>query len=436
MHIRYQSRDGGGSCDSARQYLAREEKFANGGDTVRWVQSLHMPAWAGDGSAAPYWRAAEGKRSRVNARTGILVEFALPKNLPPAEQDALALRMVEQLSSMAIEGAATPLRLPVTLAVHEGHGRNPHVHALVSTSMVDGIARTADTWFRRHMPKLPEVGGARRSVYVTKRRWVHHVRQAWASLANAALQLCGLEPTMDNRSHAARGSAQEPQIHLGPRIAHMAAQGIDTSRGARHAEIDRQNAERSELDARILRRRRTVVALEQSEAAALHAEHAWALRRNEQWCQVLEGHPLAGGIDSVRARATAIVVESDRENWPALGEAFRAEQDVRRFAGAVGSAWEPVSTPGRFWAIKPNQDFVVLLCPAYAATEADDELSLVAMISAALMLPLRRPALFVKEKVRVTATELMLRLDLQWPVVQLDVDVATALAQVNRSRRS
>ena len=140
--------------------------------------------------------------------------------------------------------------------------------------------------------------------------------------------------------------------------------------------------------------------------------------RNEHWCVVLGEHPLAGGIDDVRAQATAMVVEMDRENWLALGDAFRAERDVRRFAGAVGSSWEPVATPERFWAVKPNQDAVVLLCQDYAATDADDEESLVAMINAALILPLTMPALVVKDRVRALATEVVQRLGLDWPVKQ------------------
>ncbi|MCK7468811.1 MAG: MobA/MobL family protein [Desulfosudis oleivorans] len=237
-------------------------------------------------------------------------------------------------------------------------------------------------------------------------------------MANEALKMCGLEPTFDHRSHAARGLTLQPQIHLGPRIAHMTAQGIDTSRGARHAEIDRLNAERSELDARILRRRRTVWDLEQSEAVTLRAQGVWALMRNEQWCAVLEDHPLAGGIDDVRAQATAMVVESDRENWLALDEAFRAEKDVRRFAGAVGPSWESVSTTQGFWAIKPDQDSVVLLRSVFAATDAEDEESLVAMINAALTLPLTKPTLVVKEGVRAMAAEVIQQLGLDWPVLQ------------------
>ena len=193
MHIQYRSCDGGRSCDKARQYIAREGEFVGCGDTVRWVKSLHMPVWAGDGSTAVYWQAAEGRHSRVNARTGILFEFALPKVLTVPDQDALALRMAELLSPMATEDASSG-RLPVTLAIHEGYGRNPHVHALVSTSIADGLVRTVGTWFRRRTPKSPGAGGAQRSVYVTKRRCFRKGRSRIREDSHHAPSLSGEGP--------------------------------------------------------------------------------------------------------------------------------------------------------------------------------------------------------------------------------------------------
>jgi hypothetical protein len=421
MHIRYRSRDGGGSCDAAREYLAREGSYAKCGDKVRWVQSLHMPVWAGEGSAAIYWQAAEGRRSRVNARTALLIEFALPKNLTVTDQNALALRMAEQLARMGTESTTPSGRMPVTLSVHEGYGRNPHVHALVSTSITDGLTRTADSWFRRYMPQLPESGGARRSVYVTRRRWVHRVRQAWAAMANAALEMRGLAPTLDHRSHAERGLIMEPKIHLGPRIAQMAAQGIETIRGVRHAAIERRNADRAELDARILRRRQVLADLELRDSVALQAERVWAEMRNRDWSLILEEHPFAGSIGELRMHATAMIIESDAKNIEALHMAFRSNKDVRRFAEAVGPQWDPVSTKEGSWAVKPDQDSVVLLCPGYAATDADDEESMVAMIHAALTLPFARPALVVRDKPRAMAMEAVQRLGLDWPILQLKV---------------
>lgn len=65
-----------------------------------------------------------------------------------------------------------------------------------------------------------------------------------------------------------------------------------------------------------------------------------------------------------------------------------------------------------------DQDVAVLLRSRYAATDADDEESLVAMINAALMLPLTKPALVVKERARAMANEVVQRLGLDWPVMQ------------------
>jgi hypothetical protein len=81
LHVRYCSRDGGRSCDAAREYIAREGRYEKRGDAVRWVRSLHMPEWVEGASAPAYWSAAEGRHSRANARTALLVEFALPKQL-------------------------------------------------------------------------------------------------------------------------------------------------------------------------------------------------------------------------------------------------------------------------------------------------------------------------------------------------------------------
>jgi len=78
VHIGYRSRDGGTSCEAARQYIVREGKYRKRGDVVRMVAPIHMPAWAGDRSANAYWAAAEGNHSRANGRTALILEFALP----------------------------------------------------------------------------------------------------------------------------------------------------------------------------------------------------------------------------------------------------------------------------------------------------------------------------------------------------------------------
>lgn len=421
LHIRYLSRDGGGSCDSVRQYIAREGRFAKRGDSVRWVQSLHMPRWADHDSAARYWQAAEGPNSRVNGRTAIVIEAALPTALAAADQNALALRMGGALALMATEDEIPVSRSPVTVALHEGYGRNPHAHILVSTSMGDGVPRDEKLWFRRFLPARPEAGGARRSAYMTKRRWVHRVRQTWARLANEALEAHGLPPTLDHRSNARRGLTAVPNIHLGPRIANMMADGVSTRRGARHREIAQQNEEELGLQASILRRRRAMQHLLWQDELLRHAERVWAAMRDRTWRSVFAAHPLAGNASELASRATAIVVETDIDNLQRVRDAFYAHRNSRQLAMAVGALWDPVTDADAFWAVRAGHDSVVKLGPGFAVTDGDDEESLATLIGLAQELPLRKPQLAVRVQLEPLARARLALIKVTWRVTTLGV---------------
>ena len=414
LHVRYRSRDGGGSCESARQYIVREGPFAQRGDTVRWVQSINMPPWAGGESAPVYWRAAEGPHSRVNARTAMLVEFAVPLQLPRDDQNTLVMAMAEELSAMGVEEPSTLLRLPLTMAFHEGHGRNPHVHCMLSLSLNDGLARDEKTWFRRNSPQASERGGARRSDYVTKKRWLYRVRETWARLANAALALRGLEPTLDHRSHAERAVKAVPQIHLGPRISHMSRQGVRTSRGDRHAAIVARNTTEHALEVQLLQRKRAVPTSEFEDAVSLQAERVWRRRRDLLWTEMLSDHPL-NDAQTLRSHASAMLFDSDPAGLAAARQAFEAQADTREFANLVGPDWDTVSTPGCFWAVRPDQDEVILLGPGYLATDGRDDASFVAMLKASAILRLKRPALLVKDGLQRLAQQALESLGFDWP---------------------
>ncbi|NML48025.1 MobA/MobL family protein [Ramlibacter sp. G-1-2-2] len=420
LHVRYRSRDSGGSCDSARQYIAREGRFAGRGDKVRWVQSFHMPEWVRGDSAPTYWRAAEGPNSRVNARTAILLEFAVPKPLAREDQDALVREMAEHLSKMGIESEDAGVRLPVTMAFHEGYGRNPHAHGLVSLSLNDGIARNEQTWFRRYSAENPEKGGARRSEYVTKRRWLYRVRELWARLANAALIRRGMEPALDHRSHADRGLRTEPQIHLGPRIAEMSRKGVITTRGSRSRAIEGANALALTVEAQLLRRRQEVRQAELEAQASLDAERRWRSMQQVEWIELLRNHPLTRAPGELKGHASAVVVESDRSNAGTVGQALNTYSDVKLFAAALGPDWDAVATPDGFWAFRPGQESVVLLGRGYVATDGQDEGSLRALLNSVPMLRMKQPLVAIKENLRDAAEGLLRALGLGWRIAPID----------------
>jgi hypothetical protein len=420
LNVKYRSRDGGGSSEAAMEYIAREGRYKGRGDKVRWVQSLHMPAWAEGATARAYWHAAEGPHSRVNARTAMLFEFAIPKNLPREAQDALVLAMMDKMSAMGVEEPGHPARLPVTGGVHEGYGRNPHAHVLLSLSLNDGIVRDELTWFRRYSPKAPEKGGARRSSYVTQRRWVYRVREAWATLANEAIARHGMKPALDHRSHAARGLRTLPQIHLGPRIAGLLQSGVDTARGRRSRAIEEANAVALEVEAQLLRRQRALQLAERDWEEALRSKEYWNAKEQKEWAELLGSHPLTGTAGELRMHATALVIDSDADARAEVQSGGDRHRDVAAFAKALGAGWDAISTPHGLWGVRPGHDSVVLLRKGLAVTDGEDQQSLRAVLDAAPALGLKQPLVAVKASLQAMAQRMLDAMRLPWRLTSID----------------
>ena len=140
----------------------------------------------------------------------------------------------------------------------------------------DGMARSAERWFKRYNPKAPAQGGARKSRAAKAGDWLDTTRHAWEQTANQALERAGREERIDGRSLAARRDAahregdleraaalsREPNVHLGPEryreIRGRAsatveqAQRVDRTTAAARAyrDADRRQVERLEREDR------------------------------------------------------------------------------------------------------------------------------------------------------------------------------------------
>lgn len=207
-------------------YIERCGRYA--GDHTELLQKGHgnMPAWASD-APRNYWEAADALE-RANGRLFKQLEFALPKELSPKQQIALATSFCREMAQTK-DGP-----LPYSFAVHKGHDKeNPHCHLLISERVNDGINRTSGQWFKR-AAKDPAKGGAKKTNELRPREWLLQCRELWAELANHALSLAGHEARIDHRTLEAQGIERTPTTHLGPSVAAMERKGISTLRGSRN----------------------------------------------------------------------------------------------------------------------------------------------------------------------------------------------------------
>ena len=304
------SKASGNSAAAKHDYVAREGKYAERGERdpadrgeVAHVESRNMPSWAQD-DARQYWDAAD-RHERANGRVYREVQFALPKELSESDQRALATRFAQDLT-----GAE---RLPYTLSVHRGSGRNPHAHLVISERANDGIERPASQWFKRYNAQDQEAGGARKSRAMMPTDWLRDTRSAWAEKVNEALERRGLDDRVDHRSLAVRAVeayergdfdaaarlSREPGVHLGPgvpvRQVGRSAAGLPPLHVVEKArEVERQNTAAesrwSGYDAEIGRLQRGIAGIAR-ELREIPQRLAEAAERVRQWAR---GHDRDG----------------------------------------------------------------------------------------------------------------------------------------------
>lgn len=218
------SRASASSAAAKSDYIARAGEYNDERDARRDKQlhacSGNMPSWAPGWEGAnsekraavahAYWIAADAYE-RKNARLASELEFALPVQLSLEQQIELSEKFAREVTTTS-DG-----KLPFSLAIHAGRGRNPHVHLLVSDRANDGVERSPRSWFARaaNADKDPASGGARKCREWNSRELVNKLRERWEATANAALDAAGHHTRIDRRSYADRGLDIVPTVHAG-----------------------------------------------------------------------------------------------------------------------------------------------------------------------------------------------------------------------------
>jgi len=207
LHVKNISRRDGRSAVAAAAYRAgetlpndaEEKDSAFGGKRDVLFTEIRVPAGAPNWMAdrAKLWNAVEAAEKRKDARLAKEIEFALPLELGRQDWEEVARAMAD---IYVTRGHV------VDIAIHDdGTARNPHAHLMLTTRAVgaDGFKL-----------KMREADGL---------AFVTDAREAWASIANAALGKAGAGVEIDSRSHAARGIDQQPTVHRGPNPAERRA---------------------------------------------------------------------------------------------------------------------------------------------------------------------------------------------------------------------
>lgn len=175
------------------------------------------------------WNLAEAAEKRKDAKVAREWEIALPAELTELQQRELALSFARVL----VERYGIAADVCIHAPGKDGDLRNHHAHILTTTRSFAKGALGAKT----RVLDSPRTSG----------KEVEAMRQAWASLANEALERAGHSERIDPRSLAAQGIARMPSVHLGPIATAMERRGIQTERGDLNRHQDEQSQEEREL---------------------------------------------------------------------------------------------------------------------------------------------------------------------------------------------
>lgn len=235
------------------------------------------------------WNAVEAAEKTKDSRLAREIIVALPIELNHEEQIALTSAYILQ---QFVAGG-----MCADVAIHDTDGHNPHAHILLTMRplnedgtwqyktekeylcMKDGEEQgftsaeyksaQSDGWEKQYLYRV-----GRKKVYMTPTAAAEHGysradkhpkssrygrqnpitarwnsedqliswREAWADMANRAIEQAGLEERIDHRSHAARGFDEQPTIHEGVEAMHIEDKGFVSERRALNRQVRADNA--------------------------------------------------------------------------------------------------------------------------------------------------------------------------------------------------
>ena len=160
--------------------------------------------WALDGNQL--WNAAERAEHRKDSRVATEILLALPAELDRAQRRELTIeysRILANRYGVAVDYAIHP-------PSKAGDQRNHHAHLLMTTRRISAQGLGERSALEHNEDKRKALGLLRRAAEI------RNLREAWAQLANRALERAGQEARLDPRSYRDRGIEIAPLPKRGP----------------------------------------------------------------------------------------------------------------------------------------------------------------------------------------------------------------------------
>ena len=130
-------------------YDNREGKFRNIKDLYR-KETFNLPEEFKN--VRDFWKTAD-VYGRVNERTYLIYEFALPKEFSDEKNWEIGIGFLKQHFGD---------KFVYNVSMHNDKGDSPHMHVMFYTGQLDGIKRNKMDYFKNYNSKNPEKGGLKK----------------------------------------------------------------------------------------------------------------------------------------------------------------------------------------------------------------------------------------------------------------------------------
>jgi hypothetical protein len=225
LSVKAGSRSKGKSAGAKCNYISAEGRYKKKSDEVVFKKSGNMPSWVPDENPSVFWKETD-RNERVDACLYREFEFSIPRELNDEQRIACAEDFVATVIGKV---------RPFTMAIHDKDD-NPHCHLIITDRRLDGIERDSVQFFKRANLTNPQLGGAHKPAFFSKKPVLKATRKAWEETANKHLEIAGCSERITCESYASRGidKEAEPKMSRERRRAEEAAKqavrDIDTIR--------------------------------------------------------------------------------------------------------------------------------------------------------------------------------------------------------------